>query len=72
MKTPKRKTPTRKQSVLQRCLVRLQEPSTYASLAALSALAGLQIEPGIVQNITMAGAALAGIAGVALPEGSAK
>jgi len=47
---------------------RLREPSTYATLAAMTAAFGLSVEPGVVQNVTLAGTGVAGLLGMLLPE----
>ena len=75
MKAPKRKITIRKshrRTVIRRCAARLQEPSTYASLAAVAAVMGLQIDPSVWRDAAMVGAALAGMVGIILPEGSSK
>ena len=47
---------------------RFSEPSTYASLAAVLAAVGFNIDPGLWQTVTQVGVALAGAAGVLLAE----
>lgn len=49
-------------------IARLGEPSSYAALAAMLAGFGLQIPPGIVQNVTLACTGIAGLAGVLLKD----
>ena len=75
MKAPKRKVTThtsRSRAIARRSVARLQEPSTYASLAAITAIAGLQVDQSVWRDLAMVGAALAGVAGVVLPEGNSK
>lgn len=71
MKAPRRKPTTRtsRHTVLRRCVTRLREPSTYASLAAIAAVGGLQIDESVWRDLSMAGAALAAVVGMVLPEG---
>jgi hypothetical protein len=52
--------------VLVYLVARLGEASTYAALAALLAGLGLRLDPGVVQDITLAGTGIAGLAGVLL------
>lgn len=49
---------------------RLSEPSTYASLAALSAIAGYKVDAGRVQDIMNIGTLIFGAVGVLAGEGS--
>lgn len=51
---------------------RLKEPSTWATLFAALAAIGISLDPGLMQNITAAGAGLAGLLGFMLPEGKAE
>ena len=50
-------------------LQRLTESSTYASLAAILAGAGVVIPPGVWKDVTIGGMFIAGIAGVVIKEG---
>ncbi len=45
-------------------IARLKEPSTYAALAAISAMLGFNVDPGLMQSIASVGAGAAGIAAV--------
>lgn len=45
-------------------LNRLREPSTYAALAAIMAMFGINLDPGIMQYIATIGAAGSGLAGI--------
>lgn len=49
-------------------LARLQEPSTYAGLSALLALAGLNVPDAQYQSVTHAVAAVAGVLAMFLKE----
>ena len=49
-------------------IARLREPSTYATLAAMLGAFGLSVEPGVLQNLTLAGTGLSGLLGLLLPE----
>lgn len=57
---------------MQYILARFAEPSTYAGIAAALSALGYNIAPGLLQTITFAGVALAGIAAVILKEGAVK
>ena len=74
MKVSKRKTTTRisRRTILRRGVARLKEPSTYASLAAIAAIAGIQVDPSVWRDLALVGAALAGVAGMILPERGTK
>lgn len=48
---------------------RLKEPSTWAAIFAALAAVGISIEPGLMQNITAAGAGLSGLLAFFIPEG---
>lgn len=50
---------------------RLKEPSTWATIFAALAAVGINLEPGLMQNIAAAGAGVAGLLGFFLPEKSA-
>ena len=43
-------------------LARLKEPSTWAALTGMLAAFGIQLDPGLVQNIIGAMSGLAGVA----------
>ena len=47
---------------------RLREPSSYAALTGVLALIGVNVDPGLMQNISTGLAALAGVAGFFLGE----
>jgi len=49
-------------------LERLKEPSSYAAIAPLFVLLGINVDPGLMQYATTALASLAGIAGFFLAE----
>jgi hypothetical protein len=51
-------------------LTRFAEPSSWSSLAALLAIAGVNVPSGLWQAITLAGSGIAGVVGFFLPEGS--
>lgn len=51
---------------LRYALARLAEPSTYAGIAAVLAVAGWQLDPGTMQMIVNAGTGLSGLAAIAL------
>ena len=53
---------------MQAILSRFKEPSSYAALTGVLALVGINVEPGLMQQISTAAAALAGIAGFFLKE----
>lgn len=48
---------------------RLKEPSTWATIFAALAAVGVSLDPGLMQNITLAGSGVAGLLGFLLPEG---
>jgi hypothetical protein len=50
---------------------RLREPSTYAGLAALLGVVGLQADPGVLKSISMIGMGVGGLISFVLPETSA-
>ena len=52
-------------------IARFGEGSTYAAIAALLAGFGLHLDPGIVQDITLVGTGVAGLAGILLKDRSA-
>lgn len=54
---------------MKNIIARLKEPSTYAAFFTALAALGLSLDPGIIQAITAAGAGVAGLAAVLLPEG---
>ena len=47
---------------------RLREPSTYAGAAAIFAYFGMNVDHGLLQNITMIGTGLGGVLAFTLPE----
>ena len=47
---------------------RFKEPSSYAALTGVLALVGINVDPGLMQQISTALAALAGVAGFFLGE----
>lgn len=49
-------------------LARLKEPSTYASVAALLAVFGVNVAAPELSAVSMVGAAIAGVLGMFLPE----
>jgi len=53
---------------MQAILTRFKEPSSYAALTGVLALVGINVDPGLMQQISTALAALAGIAGFFLKE----
>jgi len=53
-------------------IARLKEPSTWAAIFAALAATGLNLDSGLVQNITAAGAGVAGLLAFFLPEQGAK
>ena len=50
---------------------RLKEPSTWATIFAALAAVGVSLDPGLMQNITAAGAGVAGLLGFFMPENKA-
>jgi len=50
---------------------RLKEPSTWAALFTALAALGVSLDPGMIQNITAAGAGVAGLLAFFMPEGVA-
>lgn len=51
---------------------RLKEPSSWAAIFAALAAVGVSLDPGLIQNITAAGAGVAGLVAFFLPEQPAK
>jgi hypothetical protein len=49
-------------------IARFKEPSSYAALTGVLALVGINIDPGLMQQISTALAAIAGIVGFFLKE----
>jgi hypothetical protein len=49
-------------------IARFGEASTYATLTALLAGLGLQLDPGLVQNVTLVCTGLAGLLGILLKD----
>lgn len=54
--------------LMQAILARFKEPSSYAALTGVLALVGINVDPGLMQQISTALAAIAGIAGFFLKE----
>lgn len=52
-------------------IARLKEPSSWAAIFAALAAVGFSLDPGLVQNITAAGAGVSGLLAFFLPEKSA-
>lgn len=52
-------------------LTRLREASTWAGLATILAVMHIDIDPGLLKQITLAGTALAGLAAYFIPEKAA-
>ena len=48
---------------------RLREPSSWAAIFAALAAVGLNLDPGLIQNITAAGAGVSGLLAFFIPEG---
>ena len=55
--------------MLKSLLTRFSEPSSWAGLACLAAVAGVHLDPGMTQSIVYIGAGLAGLAAFLIPEG---
>ncbi len=53
---------------MQAIISRFKEPSSYAALTGVLALVGINVDPGLMQQISTAAAALAGVAGFFLKE----
>ena len=53
---------------MQAIISRFKEPSSYAALTGVLALVGIYVDPGLMQQISTALAAIAGIAGFFLKE----
>ena len=53
---------------MQAIISRFKEPSSYAALTGVLALVGINVDPGLMQQISTALAAIAGIAGCFLKE----
>lgn len=51
---------------------RLKEPSTWAAIFTALAALGLNLDPGLIQNITAAGAGVAGLAAFFIPENASE
>lgn len=54
---------TNKEITMDMILKRLKEPSSWASLAAMFALVGINLPESMMQNITQVGMGVAGILG---------
>jgi hypothetical protein len=50
-------------------LTRFKEPSSWAGLSALVAMVGLNVNPGLLQSVTLIGAGLCGVLAFFIPEG---
>jgi hypothetical protein len=50
-------------TIMDMILKRLKEPSSWASLAAMLALVGINLPESMMQNVTQVGMGLAGILG---------
>lgn len=48
--------------------LRFKEPSSWAGLAGVAALIGLNLDPGVANGIALAGAGVASIVAILLPE----
>ena len=48
---------------------RLKEPSSWGAIFAALAALGINLDPGLMQNITAAGAGVSGLIAFFLPEG---
>ncbi|MGI9499413.1 MAG: hypothetical protein ACR2P3_05215 [Geminicoccaceae bacterium] len=57
--------------MLMNWLERLKEPSSYASIATVLALAGVNLDADLLSAIAQGGAAIAAIVGIFLREKSA-
>lgn len=51
-------------------LKRLSEPSSWAGLAGLLAVAGINVDPGVLNYVVMVGAGIAGLVAFFVPEKS--
>lgn len=49
-------------------IARFGEASTYATLTALLAAFGLQLDPGLMQHVALIGTGVAGLAGILLKD----
>lgn len=49
-------------------IARLKEPSTWAAIFAALAAVGVNVDSGLVQQITLAGAGVSGLLAFFLPE----
>lgn len=47
---------------------RLKEPSTYAGLSLVAGMVGVNLDPGIIHTVTIAGTAIAAALAVVVPE----
>lgn len=54
---------------MNKITARFKEPSTYGAIFTALAALGLSLDPGLMQAITGAGAGVAGLAAVFIPEG---
>jgi hypothetical protein len=53
---------------LKALVLRFKEPSSWAGLAAFLGVIGVQLDSGLVESITFAGAGVAGIVAFFLPD----
>lgn len=51
---------------------RLKEPSSWAAIFAALAALGVSLDPGLMQNITAAGAGVSGLIAFFMPESGSK
>lgn len=54
--------------VVQKLADRFKEPSSWAGLASIAAMAGVHLDPGLAQAVTYVGAGLAGLIAFFAPE----
>ena len=52
-------------------IARMQEPSTWAGLAALCGIAGHHLQPGFVQDLTTGGVFVGGLAAMIMKDRAA-
>ena len=52
-------------------LARLKEPSSYASISAALGVAGVHLDPGLVQDFLVTGSVIAGVLGFFVKEQTA-
>lgn len=56
------------ESTISKLANRFKEPSSWAGLAALAALLGVNVDAGVIQDIGLIGAGVAGLVAFFLPE----